>query len=140
MTPLPARHVIKPPVEWFDYRLLQVTKVVDGDTVDMVLDMGLHLSYTSRFRLLDVNTPERGEALWAEATEFTKQWFRDNANNRLRIRTYKTDSFGRWLAYVYEPVTMIDLSYALVTEGFAPYRPSRQKAMPYERELVYTRP
>ena len=48
--------------------LATVDRWVDGDTVDMVIDLGFRMSTHQRFRLLGVDTPERGEPKWAEAT------------------------------------------------------------------------
>lgn len=92
----------------YDYAIIAVKKVVDGDTVDLLLgkefDLGFRIfitaTTTQRFRLLGVDTPERGEPGWAEAGEYVRSWLEANAG-RARCSSHKTDSFGRWLAYVY---------------------------------------
>ncbi len=77
------------------YRVAGIRKVVDGDTIDAVLDLGLWLTATIRFRLLGVDTPERGQPGAAEATAFVTAWLADS--HGLTVRTRKADSFGRWL-------------------------------------------
>ena len=42
----------------FVYRIEAVTKVVDGDTVDCVFDLGFDVMFLSRVRLLGIDTPE----------------------------------------------------------------------------------
>ena len=42
----------------FVYRIEAVTKVVDGDTVDCVFDLGFDVMFLSRVRLLGMDTPE----------------------------------------------------------------------------------
>ena len=42
----------------FSYRVKKVTKVVDGDTIDVTLDMGFDILYQQRVRLFGIDTPE----------------------------------------------------------------------------------
>ena len=41
----------------YEYRC-EITRVVDGDTVDAVIDLGFDISYSSRVRLYGIDTPE----------------------------------------------------------------------------------
>lgn len=83
----------------YRYRVVEVRKVVDGDTVDLVLDLGFHLTATLRFRLLGVDAPERGQPGSLEATEFARGWLAGGGD--LTAFTRKADSFGRWLVDVH---------------------------------------
>lgn len=96
----------------YDYAVTEVIRVVDGDTIDLRIDLGFHMTATLRFRILGLDTPERGEDGWAEATEIAAAWLRAgdgvvtyNTPRSVRARTYKADSFGRWLADIYDPTT-----------------------------------
>ena len=94
--------------------------MVDGDTADVVLDVGFYLTTVVRVRILGVDTPERGQPGWAEATQFTTRWLAARFG-KLRATTYKTDSFGRWLADIYAGGE--HMGVALLTAGHAkPYR------------------
>ena len=42
----------------FEYRVKQVTKIVDGDTIDVDIDLGFSISYSQRLRLAGIDTPE----------------------------------------------------------------------------------
>ena len=80
-------------------------RVVDGDTYDLDVDVGFNLSYSARFRLYGFDTPELRSGgdfekeRAGEAKRFATCWFK--ARNPIYIRTYKADSFGRWLAQVF---------------------------------------
>ena len=74
------------------------TNVVDGDTVDIMLDCGFKIIAERRVRLLEVDTPERGQENFKEATEFTKSKVLDK---EIYVQTYKDDAFGRYLATIF---------------------------------------
>lgn len=89
----------------------ELVRVVDGDTYDMMIDPGFHLTYAARVRLFNWDTPERyrgtayERAKAAEATEAVEQWMSMKAGWDLYVRTHKDDSFGRWLAEVFVVAT-----------------------------------
>lgn len=87
----------------YDYAVQRVIKVVDGDTVDLSLDLGFYLSTGLRFRLLGCDAPEHKEDGWAECKQLLTDWL---AHPGIRARTLKADSFGRWLADLY--ITLSD--------------------------------
>jgi endonuclease YncB( thermonuclease family) len=74
-----------------DCQLVDVIRVVDGDTLD---------TSVGRVRFFGVDTPERGDRCFQEATNFTRM----AAGSKVRLETgpRRTDSYGRRLAYVYE--------------------------------------
>ena len=47
----------------------KVDRVVDGDTVDFIVDLGFNINIKIRTRLIGVDTPERGHEDWKKATE-----------------------------------------------------------------------
>lgn len=111
--------------DW-DYRVVQVLRVVDGDTYDLTLekemDFGFYLRETKRwshrFRLLGVDTFEAREAGGAAATAFAEAWLAGAVGaGMLRGQTFKTDSFGRWLIDLYRLDTRATLSQALRDAG-----------------------
>lgn len=110
----------------YDYGVLDVRKVVDGDTVDLVLgkDIGFHITTlaTVRVRLLGIDTPERGQPGFAEARDYVRSWLAANAG-RTRCSTHKdADNFGRWLGYIYitrDDGTVYSLNDDLVSQGLA---------------------
>lgn len=90
-----------------DCQLVEVTGVVDGDTFD---------SSIGRIRFFGVDTPERGEECFAEATEFTRLIVGDQV--RLEDGPRVEDTYGRRLAYVFDSSgNSIDVQ--LIAGGFA---------------------
>ena len=90
-----------------DCQLVDVTKVIDGDTLD---------TSVGRVRLFGVDTPEKGKSCSQEATNFT----RIAAGDKVRLETgpRRTDSYGRRLAYVYDS-SGDSIDAQLISGGFA---------------------
>jgi micrococcal nuclease len=97
-----------------------VFNVVDGDTVDIDIDLGFHIHWKTRFRLYGINTPERGQPNWAEATQYVKNKV---LNKDVIVHTFmdKGDKYGRFLATIlYEESH--NLNQELIDAGLAvPY-------------------
>jgi len=87
----------------------EVKKVVDGDTFDIVIDLGFDTLKKGRVRLYGVNTPESRTSNAEEkqkglaAKEFTDQWL-TRANHKVKIETVidKNEKYGRVLAKVWD--------------------------------------
>ena len=88
----------------YEYKLLAVLKIIDGDTYDLTLDVGFNMSIRLRVGLAGYDTPEilansdneRSKA--AEAAVAAQNWFQNH--EQITVRTLKTDSFGRWLGTI----------------------------------------
>lgn len=74
------------------------TNVIDGDTIDVRIDYGFNTYADKRLRLLNVDTPERGQHLYTEAKQFVIERIFDID---IFVQTYKSDGFGRYLANVF---------------------------------------
>jgi micrococcal nuclease len=102
-----------------------LVKVVDGDTVDLDIDTGLHCHRLERIRLLGVNCPEvtgitRDAGLAAK--EYVKQWFQSLTSSGYEpvvIETYKSDVFGRYLGDIWRVVDGAHLNQDLLDSGHA---------------------
>ena len=104
----------------------RVTNVVDGDTVDLEVDLGFCVRISVRMRLLGIDTAEvrgaeRQQGL--EAKSFVKAWTKGAAGEfPFLLTSSKKDSFGRWLGTLSRPGGEV-LNETLVERGFAvPYR------------------
>lgn len=87
-----------------------VTNVVDGDTIDVDVDLGFHITNQIRVRLVGVDTPEifgvkKDSEEYAEgmkAKEFVEQWLLKTANEIiLRTEKDRTGKYGRWLGTIF---------------------------------------
>lgn len=81
-------------------RKAMVTNIVDGDTFDAIVDLGYGSHMEIRFRLVGVDTPERGQEGYDEAKEYLIQEILDN-EVYIASRKFQKGGFGRYLGVVY---------------------------------------
>ena len=99
-----------------------LVKIVDGDTVDVLIDLGFNTTKKERVRLLGIDTPESAtkdlaeKKLGLEAKEYIIQWF--TKNTPFRLQTTKDDKYGRILG-VFTGLDGKTLNSRLVDEGYA---------------------
>lgn len=87
----------------------EVLDVIDGDTLDLRVDLGFHTYTRVRVRLADVDTNEiygvRKESeeykLGMEQTKFVKEWLPDDGHVTIRTEKDETGKYGRWIARIY---------------------------------------
>ena len=108
------------------YRIKQILKVVDGDTIDASIDLGFDISLEKRIRLAAVDTPE---SRTADANEKkygleSKEWLKhkvENAKNIL-IKTELPDStekYGRIIGHLFINDQETSLNNQMIIEGYA---------------------
>lgn len=85
-------------MEYFEYKHLNVQRVIDGDTIDVMLDLGFSIYHKVRLRLYGINAPEMGTAEGREAKKFLESLIAMEPAVTLRTLKDKTDKFGRYLA------------------------------------------
>ncbi len=112
-----------PSVKRFHYGA-RVLRVVDGDTADLELDLGLSIKRTERLRLHGINTPEivgAERAAGMAAKEALEGLLR--AGPECVVQTFKDadDKFGRLLAriYVWGSSGWICVNDEMISAGFA---------------------
>lgn len=110
----------------YEYYVNEVTKVVDGDTIDVVIDLGFDIMFKSRVRLAGIDTPESRTAdkfeksLGLEAKSYLKHAI-DNAK-KIVIRTEKMDSsekYGRILGWVFLDGSDKSINQEMIDVGHA---------------------
>ena len=96
-----------------------VVRWVDGDTVWLTIDLGFRITTTTDFRSYGINTPERGQPGYAEATARASALA--PVGSTVLATTYKVpDKYGRWLVEVV--ANGVNVNETLVAEGLAvPY-------------------
>lgn len=75
----------------------KVTNVVDGDTIDALVDLGFKVQALQRLRLTRVDTPERTQANYQTAKDFVKNLVE---GKEVTITTHKVSKWGYFLADV----------------------------------------
>lgn len=99
---------------------VELVRVIDGDTVELDVDLGFRIWSRQRFRLLGIDTPERGQSGWAEATAYTRAWFEAERSVLSAATERDPDSFDRWLAIIWPlSVDRPSLNQMLLDSGHA---------------------
>jgi len=77
----------------------KLNRCVDGDTADLEIDLGFHLTAKVRCRLLGVDTPERGKTDYKKATAMLYNLIMSQSDEEgfFVVRTGNTGKYGRWL-------------------------------------------
>lgn len=110
----------------YEYRVKKVTGVVDGDTIDVDIDLGFNVSFSQRVRLAGIDTPEsrtkdlNEKKLGLEVKEWLKSKLKDA--EEVVIKTEKPDSsekYGRILGWLYVKGTEKSLNQIMIDEGYA---------------------
>lgn len=108
------------------YRVKKITGVVDGDTIDVEIDLGFNVSFSQRVRLAGIDTPESRtkdkfeKALGLESKEYLKSKLKDA--NEVVIKTEKPDSsekYGRILGWLYLDGSTISVNDQMIEDGYA---------------------
>ena len=98
-----------------------IVRWVDGDTVDLDVDLGFHMHGMLRFRLFGLNTPERGQPGWTEATARANE-LAPPGSHVTAITRKDGDKYGRWLAWIHPQGANVSVNDVLISEGLAvPY-------------------
>ena len=92
------RHVEQSEPIVYDYRA-KLIRAVDGDTIDCEVDLGFTVFVRIRFRLAGVDTPERGQPGFHEATDELVGLLEGVSDDEgwFTVRSTKTGKYGRWL-------------------------------------------
>lgn len=110
----------------YEYFVKEVTKVVDGDTIDVVIDLGFSIMYASRVRLAGIDTPESRTAdkvekeLGLESKKYLAE--RLKTAKRIVIKTEKLDSsekYGRILGWLYLDGDTVSVNNEMIKYGYA---------------------
>lgn len=108
----------------YEYRA-EVVRWVDGDTVDLLVDLGFTVLMRARFRLLGIDTPETNRTASREAGHAATAFAEALAppGSVVLVESRKTGKFGRWLGVVYpregggDP--LVSVNDALLAAGHA---------------------
>ena len=110
--------------------MTEINKVLDGDTIDVTIDLGFDLYKKERVRIAGVDTPEKRtrnleeKALGIDATNWLKEKLDSTiaGDDELTIRTELVGGvgkYGRLLGWLYIGDSELSLNEAMITEGYA---------------------
>jgi micrococcal nuclease len=110
----------------YEYYVRKVENVVDGDTIDVLIDLGFDILFQSRVRLAGIDTPESRtsdkaeKVLGLESKEYLKKHLKDAKS--VVIKTEKMDSsekYGRILGWVYINGDTESINDKMINDGYA---------------------
>ena len=110
----------------YEYFVREIKGVVDGDTIDVIIDLGFDILFSSRVRLAGIDTPESRttdkaeKALGLEAKEYLKKQLKDAKS--VVIRTEKMNSsekYGRILGWIYVNGESESINNKMINDGYA---------------------
>ncbi len=114
----------------YNFRVTKIDKVLDGDTIDVTIDLGFDLYKKERVRIAGVDTPEKRtrdleeKALGIDATNWLKEKLTETikGDEELLIRTELkggVGKYGRLLGWLYIGDATISLNELMIEEGYA---------------------
>ena len=114
----------------YNFRVTKINRVIDGDTIDVTLDLGFSLTKKERVRIAGVDTPEKRtrnleeKELGIDATNWLKDKIKDTltGDDELTIRTELVGGvgkYGRLLGWLYVGDDDYSLNEHMITEGYA---------------------
>ena len=114
----------------YNFRVTEIVKVLDGDTIDVIIDLGFDLYKKERVRIAGVDTPEKRtrdleeKALGEDATNWLKEQL-DGAisgEDDLVIRTElvgEMGKYGRLLGWLYIGDETESINERMIQQGYA---------------------
>ena len=114
----------------YNFRVTKIVKVLDGDTIDVLIDLGFDLYKKERVRIAGVDTPEKRtrdleeKALGIDATNWLKGKLTETikGEDELTIRTELkggVGKYGRLLGWLYVGEDNVSLNEKMIEEGYA---------------------
>ena len=114
----------------YNFRVTKINRVVDGDTIDVTIDLGFDLYKKERVRVAGVDTPEKRtrdkeeKVLGIDATNWLKDKLEEaiKGDDELTIRTELkggVGKYGRLLGWLYIGDDLVSLNEAMILEGYA---------------------
>jgi micrococcal nuclease len=107
----------------YQYKIKKINRVIDGDTVDLDIDLGFGLTITQRVRLLHIDAAEvRTKDLEEKERGLAaKDWLEKELSREgdWIINTTKDDKYGRILGELYLVGDPVTVNEKMINEGIA---------------------
>lgn len=102
----------------YQYRHAAVLRVIDGDSVELEIDLGNKIRWVGNFRLNGIDAPELRSAGGPASKAYLQALL---ATPLSRVETFKPDKYGRWLVSLYVPVDGGEMlvNAMMIRDGFA---------------------
>ena len=110
----------------YTYRVKSINRIIDGDTIDVTIDLGFSINIHQRIRVAGIDSPEKRtrnaaeKALGLDATDWMTKHLEDSSD--LIIKTAVEGSmgkYGRVLGWLFVGNSEVSLNEKMIAEGFA---------------------
>lgn len=120
----------------------ELVRVVDGDTLDLRVDLGFRMYSVQRFRLLNYDAPEKKGETLEMARQAQARLEQMIGTHRLQLVSQKADDFGRWLCILWAMVDAqpLPVQETLIAEGYGRFWNGKGKRIPWDAAKPYPLP
>ena len=110
----------------YTYRVKKINRIVDGDTIDVTIDLGFNIHIDQRVRVAGIDSPEKRtrnkeeKSLGIDATNWMIKHLESSSD--LIIKTAVEGSmgkYGRVLGWLFVGTSEVSLNEKMIAEGFA---------------------
>ncbi len=110
----------------YQYKIKKINRVIDGDTIDVDIDLGFWVTVSFKVRLKGIDAAETRTKDLTEKTEglAAKEWLKKELarEGEWIIETEKQDKYGRILGTLYLVGDPVTLNERMLNDGIAkPY-------------------
>ena len=110
----------------YQYKIKKINRIIDGDTVDLDIDLGFWITVSYRVRLKDIDAAETRTLNAEEKAKglAAKEWLKKDLSREGEwiIETTKEDKYGRILGVLYLVGDPVTVNERMLNEGIAePY-------------------
>ena len=105
----------------YQYKIKKINRIIDGDTIDLDIDLGFGLTLSQRVRLKGINAPETKTLNIEEKSKGleAKEWLKKELSREGEwiIETTKEDKYGRILGTLYLVGDSVTVNERMLNEG-----------------------
>lgn len=107
----------------YQYKIKKIKRIIDGDTIDVDIDLGFWITVSYRVRLKDIDAAETRTKDLSEKAEglAAKSWLEKELSREGEwiIETTKEDKYGRILGTLYLVGDPVTVNERMLNEGIA---------------------
>jgi micrococcal nuclease len=102
----------------FIYNVASIERVIDGDSIEAVLDLGFNIFYKVSIRVDGLDTPEKNTVEGKLVKAYAEEWFKTGS---FVVNSKELDKYGRVLGSISKVSkdTTLDYNQVLISQGFA---------------------
>jgi len=111
-------HALESTKKTFIYNISSIERVIDGDTIEAILDLGFNIFFKVSIRIDGIDTPEKNTPEGKLVKAYSEAWFK---TGNFTLNSKELDKYGRVLGTISktENNTTIEYSQHMISQGYA---------------------